>query len=358
MSNLRQLRVLVCHGPDSTFKYELLAWLRGRTVCVDARTVDEMTATTLRTIDERVNEAMSWADKAIVLVTPDSRSPSGAPNVIDEIGRWRGAGRAADLAILRHTECKDMWSNLAGVVRLDFESRVNECFVQLLDFLGLMQRAGDLSASLTPAKIGSILDAWRNKIDPERRGLFIVMGGAEKYDDKRMRLGLKEYQSTAPVTGVVRLAVALAQTGAPLMDAVCDYHDRLGSPGAKGIDLVLVGGPDTNRIVRELFAQDTSQLPVWFDPPTGSDNIITRDRDQAWSRGSAGLILGLRDPAPGFRHVFVCAGNGARGTNGALTVLARYISGQVEGLRQLGNSTAIVVEGGLADKPSIVWADG
>lgn len=139
LPDLERLRVLVFHGPESTSKHELLAWLRGADILADARTVGEMVPSSDGTVDERVRGAIDWAEKAIAIVSPDPRSPSGAPNVIDEIGRWRGAGRAADLAIVRHRDCADMWSNLAGVVRLEYEDRIKQTFLGLAKFLGALR---------------------------------------------------------------------------------------------------------------------------------------------------------------------------------------------------------------------------
>lgn len=131
-----RLRVLVFHGPDNAPKHELLAWLRGQDIMADARTVGEMNPNAEGTVDERVRLAIEWADKAIAIVSPDPRSPTGAPNVIDEIGRWRGSGRDADLAIVRSRDCADIWSNLSGVVRLEYDERVKETFLGLAKFLG------------------------------------------------------------------------------------------------------------------------------------------------------------------------------------------------------------------------------
>lgn len=136
-----RLRVLVFHGPDNASKNELLAWLRGPAVNVDARTVGEMVPTAAGVVDDRVDHAIAWADKFIAVVTPDPRSPSGAPNVIDEIGRVRGAGRGADLSILRQRTCADLWSNLAGVVRIEFDERPKEVWWPLAGFLGIVQTA-------------------------------------------------------------------------------------------------------------------------------------------------------------------------------------------------------------------------
>ncbi len=136
--DVERLRILVFHGPDNTTKNELLAWLRGNDVQADARTVGEASPNAEGTVDERVTAAIGWAERGIAIVTRDDRSSSGAPNVIDEIGRWRGAGRAADLAIVRQRNCTDIWSNLAGVVRLEFDSRIKETFLGLAKFLGVL----------------------------------------------------------------------------------------------------------------------------------------------------------------------------------------------------------------------------
>jgi hypothetical protein len=134
-----RLRVLVLHGQDNASKHELLAWLRGADIVADARTVGEMPASSEGTVDVRVDRGIAWAEKVIAIVSPDDRSPSGAPNVIDEIGRCRGAGRAADLAIVRHRACADIWSNLAGVVRVEYDERVKETFLAIARFLGALR---------------------------------------------------------------------------------------------------------------------------------------------------------------------------------------------------------------------------
>jgi hypothetical protein len=134
-----RLRVLVLHGPDNAPKHELLAWLRGADILADARTVGEMTPNAEGSVNERVTRGITWAEKLIAIVSPDERSPSGAPNVIDEIGRCIGAQHLADLAIVRHRACTDLWSNLAGVVRIEYEQRIKETFLGLAKFLGALR---------------------------------------------------------------------------------------------------------------------------------------------------------------------------------------------------------------------------
>ena len=134
----QRMKILVFHGPDNESKHELLAWLRGPDIQADARTVGEMAPHSQGVVDDRVDQAMAWADRAIAIVAPDPRSPSGSLNVVDEIARWRGSGRAAELSILRHRDCADLWSNLAGVVRIEYSDRVKETFLGLARFLEMI----------------------------------------------------------------------------------------------------------------------------------------------------------------------------------------------------------------------------
>lgn len=138
LPDAERTKIVVFHGPDNTTKHELIAWLRGPDVQADGRTVGEMPPSAEGSVNDRVQSMLDWADKAIAIVSPDPRSPSGALNVVEEIGRWLGAGRAADLAIVRHRECADLWSNLAGVVRVEFDARIRETFLPLARFLGVL----------------------------------------------------------------------------------------------------------------------------------------------------------------------------------------------------------------------------
>jgi hypothetical protein len=130
------LRVLVLYGGDAAThpRHELLAWLLGPTVRADARIVAEAPPHTAGTVDDRVGVAMDWADKAIALVTADARSTHGAPNVIDEIARWRERKSPSTLCILRQNDVLG-YSNHGGVVYVSFESRVKEAFESLRVFL-------------------------------------------------------------------------------------------------------------------------------------------------------------------------------------------------------------------------------
>jgi hypothetical protein len=139
ISDEDRLRVLVLHGPENNPKHELLAWLRGQDIMADARTVGEMPASAQGSVNDRVTQNIAWAEKVIAIVSPDPRAASGSQNVVDEIGRCIGASRAADLAIVRQRSCADIWSNLAGVVRVEYDERIKETFLSLAKFLGALR---------------------------------------------------------------------------------------------------------------------------------------------------------------------------------------------------------------------------
>lgn len=353
-----QLKLLVFHGPSCAPKHELLAWLRGPDLSVDARTVDEMSPHSGGSVDERVNEAIAWADKAIALITPDKRSASGAPNVIEEIARWRARERETDLAIIRDVACGDIWSNLDGVVRVEYTNRVNEGFLKLLRFLGRLPNAMEAaSLTLIPVALFEVLQNWKTSTEAHPVPIAIVVGGSDKYDPSRRSLGLKEYQSTEPIVGVVRVARALSDIVGPrFIDATVDYASTFRSTEGE-IDVVVVGGGDTNRVTKEIFVQDVSRLPARFEPPTGSDTIVaplTSDGER-WSRPDDGLVLALHRPLRNVRYGVVCAGNGARGTNAALTFLARWLLQPVgtDPVRQ--KQAAAVVEARESGDPIQLW---
>ncbi|MEM8862767.1 MAG: TIR domain-containing protein [Chloroflexota bacterium] len=137
------LKVLILYGGEAATqpRNQLLDWLNspathheiGRKV--DARKVAEMTAHMAGSIDQRVEDMMNWADKAILLLTPDKRSEYGAPNVLEEFGRWIGQkGRETGLT-LRHEEVK-VHSNASGLVYVGFKNDVlTECKGRIIDFM-------------------------------------------------------------------------------------------------------------------------------------------------------------------------------------------------------------------------------
>jgi len=88
---------------------------------VDARKVAEMVAHNEDSIDVRVEKMMEWADKGIFLLTPDTRSDYGAPNVLEEFGRWIGQKGRRTMLTLRHEEVK-VHSNASGLVYVGFKS--------------------------------------------------------------------------------------------------------------------------------------------------------------------------------------------------------------------------------------------
>ncbi|MFT7584450.1 MAG: hypothetical protein ACI9EW_000867 [Cellvibrionaceae bacterium] len=152
------LKVLVLYGGEAATKprNELLSWLNspelhtqiGRKI--DARKVAEMTAHTDQSINDRVDTMIDWADKGIVLLTPDPRGTSGAPNVVEEFGRWLGRKGGRSLATLRHKEV-EVHSNASGLVYIGFENNIiDECGSKLIAFINNpVQPAESQAAQIT-----------------------------------------------------------------------------------------------------------------------------------------------------------------------------------------------------------------
>lgn len=137
------LKVLILYGGEAATKprNELLNWLNssqthaeiGRKV--DARKVAEMTAHMEGSIDQRVEDMMNWADKAIFLLTTDTRSKYGAPNVLEEFGRWIGQKERKTMMALRQ-EGVEVHSNASGLVYVAFKDDVvGECRKRLVAFI-------------------------------------------------------------------------------------------------------------------------------------------------------------------------------------------------------------------------------
>ncbi|NJO82062.1 MAG: NACHT domain-containing protein [Blastochloris sp.] len=140
-----ELRIILFYGGAAATqpREALLTWLRSDTVAdylqrsVEARKVSDWPAHSGATVDARVSEAITWADKAIVLVTPDARGDHGAPNVLEEMGRWREKKGGESLVILRHRHVP-VHSNQAGVIYIGYDDHatmVDECHERLLAFL-------------------------------------------------------------------------------------------------------------------------------------------------------------------------------------------------------------------------------
>ncbi|MEM9775659.1 MAG: TIR domain-containing protein [Chloroflexota bacterium] len=137
------LKILILYGGKAATqpRNELLDWLNssqthteiGRKI--DARKVAEMTAHMDRSIDQRVEDMMDWADKAIFLLTTDERSEYGAPNVLEEFGRWIGQKGRRTMMALRQDGVK-VHSNASGLVYVAFKDDVvNECRGRLVAFI-------------------------------------------------------------------------------------------------------------------------------------------------------------------------------------------------------------------------------
>ena len=124
------LKVLILYGGENASipRDDLLDWLNSRKLQreigreVVAKKVAEMTAHMENSIDIRVEKAMDWADKAIILLTHDDRSDYGAPNVLEEFGRWIGQKGRRTAITLRQDGVK-VHSNASGLVYVGFKDR-------------------------------------------------------------------------------------------------------------------------------------------------------------------------------------------------------------------------------------------
>jgi hypothetical protein len=132
----KKLRILVLYGGDAATnpRNELMAWLARDSVNVKAKLVAEDAPHSKGAVDDRVDKAIAEADKAIALLTPDARSPYGAPNVIDEIGRWRGAKSKETICLVRQ-DGVPVYSNHSGIVYVGFKERVKDAFDGIREFL-------------------------------------------------------------------------------------------------------------------------------------------------------------------------------------------------------------------------------
>lgn len=137
------LKIILFYGGDNATepREQLLSWLREPRISdivgkrIDARKVSDFPSHSGRVVNEAVDEAIEWADLALALLTTDSRSENGAPNVVDEIGRWRSKKGGETLAIIRQKSVKPH-SNLAGYVYIRYENEVIiEIGEKLLQFL-------------------------------------------------------------------------------------------------------------------------------------------------------------------------------------------------------------------------------
>ncbi|MFK7801609.1 MAG: TIR domain-containing protein [Anaerolineae bacterium] len=122
------VNVLILYGGDRATapRDMLLEWLNSKELhdeigkTVVAKKVAAMIAHNEGSIDQRVEEMMDWANKAIFLLTPDKRSEFGAPNVLEEFGRWIGQKSRRTMLTLRHEKVK-VHSNASGLVYVGFE---------------------------------------------------------------------------------------------------------------------------------------------------------------------------------------------------------------------------------------------
>lgn len=133
----RRQRVLVLYGGDGATapRNELVAWMvEKKALNAEPALVAWGVAHSELTVSERVKREIEQADKAIAIVTKDERSEYGAPNILEEIGRWLQARGGWSLCVIRQEGTK-VNSNAAGLVYLSFDSRIREVFDDLRDFL-------------------------------------------------------------------------------------------------------------------------------------------------------------------------------------------------------------------------------
>ena len=137
------LKVLVLYGGEEATKHRkaLIEWLNSPALHkqigrkIDARKVAEMVAHMEGSIDKRVEEMMNWADKGILLITRDDRSDYGAPNILEEFGRWIGQKGRQTALTLRQSGTK-VHSNASGLVYVGFDDDViGECRDRLVAFI-------------------------------------------------------------------------------------------------------------------------------------------------------------------------------------------------------------------------------
>lgn len=137
------LNVIVFYGGEAATepREALLDWLNdSQTVrrvgkSIQARKVVDAAPHSGDSVDQRVEQAIAWADKAIMLFTPDDRSEYGAPNLLEEFGRWRSSKGGQTMAVIRH-QTVSVHSNAAGLVYIGYQDDVvAECREQLLTFL-------------------------------------------------------------------------------------------------------------------------------------------------------------------------------------------------------------------------------
>lgn len=143
-----KLRVLILYGGDGATgpRNELVSWLVEKKVLnAEPILVSWGVAHSEGTVAERVRVEVDAADKAIAIVTKDARSDYGAPNVLEEIGRWLQARGGRTLCVIRE-EGTLINSNVAGLVYLSFATRIREAFDDLRDFLTDVPAANEVRA--------------------------------------------------------------------------------------------------------------------------------------------------------------------------------------------------------------------
>lgn len=142
----KTIRVLILYGGDAATepRDKLVAWMAKKKNALKAEPYQVAWGIPHSdgAVADRVRDGILHADKAIALVTPDPRSEYGAPNVIEEIGRWIQAKGGQTLCVIRHTETK-INSNMAGLVYLSFSGSIKEVFDDLRDFITDESAASD-----------------------------------------------------------------------------------------------------------------------------------------------------------------------------------------------------------------------
>ena len=281
-----KLRVLVFYGGDAAThpRDELLAWLRGPHVGIDARTVAEGIPHSSGSVDDRVDQAIAEADAAIAILTPDARSPHGAPNVMDEIGRWRGGKSKATLLMLRQENVQP-YSNHAGIVYAAFDRRISEVFEDVRRFL----------SSLSPTEASAPTAAAGSSFVVESSGAAIMIGShffqnvtiTENGSDVTVSLEGLSDRSVSNLTGLASnapLTVAYANTAirASLRrrevrrlpsggSAELEFHDtRQGEYGGSILEMAWGGSP---RLSADEIATLRTSRVLFNDPVASADQL-------------------------------------------------------------------------------------
>ena len=114
-------------------------------------------------------------------------------------------------------------------------------------------------------------------------------------------------------------------------------------------NLILIGGPITNRIV----AKVNGKMPVYFSP---DKNIYSKISKTSYSSDETGLIVKIKNPFNPEKAVLVVAGKRFSGTRAAITAFLKSFKEICGGNKFKSNVMAKVVEGLDLDSDGLVDA--